>query len=139
MFSAKERDYVLSQPLARLATVSPTGQCDADAVGFELEGDAFVIGGRTLAATRKFENVAAGGDKVSLIIDDLASTDPWQPRGIKIHGIGAVESRDGRFGDGEYIVVRPVTAWSWGIEGPVFVDGTFRTHKTRFRVDAEGE
>jgi pyridoxamine 5'-phosphate oxidase family protein len=139
MFSAKERDYLLSQPLARLATVSPTGQCDADAVGFEFDGDVFVIGGHNLAASRKFENIAAGGDKVSLIIDDLAATDPWQPRGIKVHGIGSVESREGRFGGGQYIVVRPVTAWSWGIEGPVFVDGKFHTHKTRFRVATGGE
>jgi len=29
----------------------------------------------------------------------------------------------------EYIVVRPRTSWSWGVEGPAFVDGNFQPHK----------
>jgi pyridoxamine 5'-phosphate oxidase family protein len=123
-------DYLLSQPLARLATVSPTGQCDADAVGFELVGNEFVIGGRNLSETRKFQNIAAGGEKVSLIVDDLAAVDPWQPRGIKIHGVARLEPREGRFGPGEYIVVRPGTSWSWGIDGPAFAGGTVQRRKT---------
>jgi pyridoxamine 5'-phosphate oxidase family protein len=129
MFSEKEREYLLSQRLARLATVSPTGQCDADAVGFTLEGNDFVIGGRNLPATRKFKNVAAGGDKVSLIVDDLESIDPWRPRGIKIHGDATIESRDGRFGPGEYIIVRTRTSWSWGIEEETFAAGRVQIKK----------
>jgi pyridoxamine 5'-phosphate oxidase family protein len=130
MFSEKEREYLLSQRLARLATVSPTGQCDADAVGFTLEGNDFVIGGHNLPATRKFKNVAAGGDKVSLIVDDLESIDPWRPRGIKIHGDASIESRDGRFGPGEHIIVRTRTSWSWGIEEATFQEGKPQTRKT---------
>jgi pyridoxamine 5'-phosphate oxidase family protein len=129
MFTEDELAYLQSQPLARLATVSPTGQCDADAVGFELDGNEFVIGGRNLPETRKFKNIAAGGDKVSLIVDDLASTDPWQPRGIKVHGVARLESRDGRFGPGEYIVVRPSTSWSWGVAGPAFAEGSIQRRK----------
>ena len=59
----------------------------------------------------------------------------WLVTSIRLFG---AQSREGRFGGGQYIVVRPVIAWSWGIEGPVFVDGKFRTHKTQFRV-AGGE
>ena len=133
MFTEKERAYLHAQPLARLATVSATGHPDADVVGFELHGDDFVIGSyANLAGSRKYKNVAAGGDKVALVIDSLASVDPMEPVAVKIHGTASIEHRDGRFGHMEYIVVRPTTSWSWGVEGPAFVDGSFRPNKTRW-------
>jgi len=131
VFTAKEMVYLQSQRLARLATVSPTGQCDADTVGFELDGEVFVIGGRALATSRKFKNVAAGNEKVSLIFDDIASLEPYEPRGIKMHGSAAIVSRDGRFGPGEYIEFRPRVSWSWGIESPTFTEGNVHFHKSR--------
>ena len=131
MFTEKERAYLGSQRLARLATVSPSGQPDADVVGFELDGDDILIGSyQNLAGSRKYKNVAADGGKVSLIVDSLASVDPMDPVAVKIHGTAAIEQRNGRFGQMEYIVVRPLTSWSWGVEGPAFVDGEFRPHKT---------
>ena len=134
MFTEKERAYLRSQPLARLATVSATGQPDADVVGFELDGDDMLIGSyQNLAGSRKYKNVAAGGDRVSLIVDSLASLDPMDPVALKIHGTAAIEQRGGRFGPAEYIVVRPSTSWSWGVEDPAFVDGEFRAHKVTWR------
>ena len=119
-----------SQRLARLATVSPSGQPDADVVGFELDGDDILIGSyQNLAGSRKYKNVAAEASKVSLIVDSLASVDPMDPVAVKIHGTASIEQRNGRFGPMEYIVVRPRTSWSWGVEGPAFVDGKFRPHK----------
>jgi PPOX class F420-dependent enzyme/OxyR family protein len=111
--------------------VSPSGQPDADVVGFELDGDDILIGSyQNLAGSRKYKNVAADGEKVSLIVDSLASVDPMDPVAVKIHGTASIELRNGRFGPMEYIVVRPRTSWSWGVEGPAFVDGEFRPHKT---------
>src|SRR5215218_8467451 len=56
MFTEKERAYLSSQRLARLATVSPSGQPDADVVGFELDGDDILIGSyQNLAGSRKYE------------------------------------------------------------------------------------
>jgi pyridoxamine 5'-phosphate oxidase family protein len=131
MFTEKERAYLSSQRLARLATVSATGQPDADVVGFELDGDDVLIGSfRNLAGSRKYKNVAAGSDKVSLIVDSLASVDPMDPVAVKIHGVASIEQRDGRFGAAEYIVVRPQTSWSWGVEGPAFGEGEFQANKT---------
>jgi len=130
MFTAKERAYLGSQRLARLATVSPSGQPDAVVVGFELDGDDILIGSfENLAGSRKYKNVAAGGGKVSLIVDSLTSVDPMDPVAVKIHGTAAIEHRNGRFGPMEYIVVRPQTSWSWGVEGPAFVDREFQPHK----------
>jgi pyridoxamine 5'-phosphate oxidase family protein len=130
MFTEKERAYLGSQRLARLATVCPSGQPDADVVGFELDGDDVLIGSyQKLAGSRKYKNVAAGCGKVSLIVDSLASVDPIDPVAVKIQGTASIEHRNGRFGPMEYIVVRPLTSWSWGVEGPAFVDGTFQPHK----------
>ena len=130
MFTEKERSYLGSQRLARLATVSPTRQPDADVVGFELDGDDVLIGSfQNLAGSLKYRNVAAGGGMVSLIVDSLASVNPMDPVALKIHGMAAIEHRNGRFGPMEYIVVRPRPSWSWGVEGPGFVDGTFQSHK----------
>src|SRR5215218_4410161 len=130
MFTEKERAYLSSQRLARLATVSPTGQPDADVIGFELDGEDILIGSyQNLAGSRKYKNVTAGSDRVSLIVDSLASVDPMVPVGVKIHGTAAIEHRNGRFGTMEYIVVRPRMSWSWGVEGPAFVDREFQPPK----------
>lgn len=134
MFTEKERAFLGSQPLARIATIDPSGQPDADVVGFELDGDEILIGSyRNLSGSRKYKNVAAGGDKVSLVIDSLASEEPMDPVAVKIHGIASIEERNGRFGPAEYLVVRPRTSWSWGVEGPAFVNGEFRLNKTQWR------
>ncbi len=134
MFTEKERAYLRSHRLCRLATVSETGQPDADVVGFELDGDDILIGSyRDLEKSRKYKNVAAGGEKVSLIVDSLASEEPMDPVAVKIHGAASIEERNGRLGPAEYIVVRPCTSWSWGVEGPAFVEGAFQPHKTLWR------
>ena len=61
MFTDIERDYLASQPLGRLATVSEVGLPQNNPVGFafnEIAGT-IDIGGRAMGATRKFANVAA--------------------------------------------------------------------------------
>ena len=98
MFSEAEIAYLKSQYLARLGTVSSQGQPTVAAVGFELDGTRFYIGGLDLPASRKYRNVAAGNQKVSLIIDDLESVQPWKPRQIKVHGLAEIVERAGRFG-----------------------------------------
>jgi pyridoxamine 5'-phosphate oxidase family protein len=131
MFSEKERAYLVSQPLARLATIDVTGQPDADAVTFELDSDAIVIGSyHDLQKSRKYRNIAAGNTKVSIVIDSLLSFDPPVSMAVKIHGEATIEHRDGRFGPAEYLVIRPRTSWSWGVEGPAFVEGVFQPRKT---------
>ncbi|MCA9876205.1 MAG: PPOX class F420-dependent oxidoreductase [Thermomicrobiales bacterium] len=120
MFSAEELAYLRSQPLARLATVTPDGQPTVDAVGFQFDGDRFIIGGHNLSGSRKYRNVAAGNHQVALIIDDLAATDPWTPRGIKVHGVAEIVTRNGYFGPGDYVAITPEVAWSWGVVAPAF-------------------
>jgi pyridoxamine 5'-phosphate oxidase family protein len=129
MFSETEIAYLKSQLLGRLATVSGDGQPTVDAVGFEFDGARFYIGGLALPSTRKYKNVAKGNHKISLIIDDLESVNPWKVRGIKVHGLAEIVERDGRFGQQEYLAITPTVSWSWGIEGENYREGKFAPKK----------
>lgn len=136
MFTRDELVYLRQQMLARLATVDTNGQPTVDAVGFQFEGGKFYVGGIDLAQSRKYRNIAAGNSLVSLIVDDIASLDPYQPRGIKVHGAAEIVSRDdGFFGPGEYFVISPRVSWSWGVIAPAFQEGRFMPHKIRWSAD----
>jgi pyridoxamine 5'-phosphate oxidase family protein len=140
MFSAHELSYLQSQPLMRIGTVAGNGQVDVDAVTFEFDGACFFIGGVNLASTRKYKNIAGGQTLVSLLLDDLATVQPWQPRGLKVHGRAVIVQRDaGHFGPGAYFAVTPLVSWNWGVEGPVFDGGKFRTHKIVWPVAEAGD
>jgi pyridoxamine 5'-phosphate oxidase family protein len=121
MFSEKEVNYIKSQRLARIATVSKELQPDVAPVGFEFDGQNFYVGGIRQKKTYKYKNVVNGNSNVALVIDDVESVDPWKPRGIKIHGQAEVVERQGQFGP--YLKVSPRRKWSWGIERPVFEEG----------------
>ncbi len=129
MFSEAEITYLKSQYLARLATVSSDGQPTVDAVGFEFDGARFYVGGLALPSTRKYKNIANGNHKVSLIIDDLETINPWKVRGIKVHGLAEIVERSGRFGLKKYLAITPTVSWSWGIEGENYRDGKFAPKK----------
>ena len=118
MFSEQELAFLRTQPLARIGTVDNDGQPTVDVVGFEFDGARFYIGGRQLEATRKYKNILSGQRKVSLLIDDLKSLRPWQPRGIRIYGTAEVVQRQGHLGQGSYLGITPTVSWSWGIEEP---------------------
>lgn len=134
MFTAKEIEYLKSQDIARIATFSKDGQADVAPVGFKMDGDKFVIPSLDMERTLKYKNIKNGNNKVAIVIDDLISTDPWQPRGIKIHGSAELVERDGQFGKGLYIEVVPVKKWSWGINKPSLQGG-----KAIFDIKQEGE
>ncbi|MFI6285856.1 PPOX class F420-dependent oxidoreductase [Streptomyces sp. NPDC051018] len=118
-FSDEEIAYIGSQPLARFATVSGDGQPDVVPVAFEFDGTGFWIGGGPSAArTRKMRNVRAGQRKVSLVIDDHVSFEPFIARGVRVYGEaeGPVE-RVGLVGPGTYLRISPTVSWSWNMEG----------------------
>jgi pyridoxamine 5'-phosphate oxidase family protein len=118
MFDDTELAYIQSQRLARLATVDDAGQPDNSPVAFDFDGEHFWIGGFNVTTTRKYKNVVAGHTKVALVIDDLQSVEPWRPRGVRVHGQAEAVERDGQFGGGVYLRVRPVISWSWSLERP---------------------
>jgi pyridoxamine 5'-phosphate oxidase family protein len=119
MFSKLELAYLKSQPLARLATTSKNRRPNVAPVGFEFDGKSFYFGSykqEILHSSPKYKNVRAGNKWVAITIDDLASVDPWKPRGVRVNGVAEIVSRDGRFGKADYIRVTPKLSWSWGIE-----------------------
>jgi pyridoxamine 5'-phosphate oxidase family protein len=115
-FTEAELDYLRSQPLARISTVAPDGQPDATPVGFNFDGTYFYVGGFDLAATRKYRNIAAGNEKVALVIDDLVATDPWTPRFIRIYGTAVIVEHPAA-GQALSIQIKPTISWSWNLEG----------------------
>ncbi|GGQ46677.1 PPOX class F420-dependent oxidoreductase [Streptomyces mutabilis] len=86
-FTDLELAYLREAPLGRLATVSPKGQPQARPVAFSVNtGTGTIdIGGHSMGQTQKFRNVAAN-PLVSLVVDDIPSTDPWQVRCVEIRG-----------------------------------------------------
>jgi len=86
-FTAYELEYLRSQRLGRLATVDQHGAPQNNPVGFFLDdatGDV-LIGGVALGESRKFRNVQRN-PHVALVVDDLASVDPWVVRFIELRG-----------------------------------------------------
>jgi pyridoxamine 5'-phosphate oxidase family protein len=116
-FTEEEVAYLKSQPLARIATVGPGEQPDVAPVGFEFDGTYFWVGGHAPERTRKFLNVQAGQAKVALVIDDLVSTNPWTPRGLRVYGTAELVQRSGQLGAGTYMRITPDVSWSWNLEG----------------------
>jgi pyridoxamine 5'-phosphate oxidase family protein len=125
-FTDEELSYLKSQPLARLATVGPDGQPDVVPVGFEYDGTYFYVGGIDPANTRKVRNVGAGHEQIALVIDDLVTTNPWSPRFLRVYGTAEVVERDGQFGGGVYLRIKPTVSWSW------HMDGRSATHSEEF-------
>jgi pyridoxamine 5'-phosphate oxidase family protein len=86
-FTEAELAYLKSQRLGRLATVATDGYPQNNPVGFRIDPErgTVEIGGHELGASRKFANVRANS-KVSFVVDDLVSVDPWRVRGLEIRG-----------------------------------------------------
>ncbi|WP_157248050.1 PPOX class F420-dependent oxidoreductase [Nonomuraea typhae] len=122
VFTQAERDYLAAQPLGRLATVSPGGQVQNNPTNFFLDAEAgtIVIGGGALGGTKKFRNVQQGST-VAFVVDDLASADPWTPRGIEIRGKAEALTDHEPPVPGlsrQIIRITPTTIISWGLDGP---------------------
>ena len=143
MFTETEIEYIKSQRLARIATscsFSPSDisscQPDVAPVGFDFDGEYFYVGGMNIFKSTKYKNVLVN-NKVALVIDDLKSIDPWEPRGIRIYGIADTVDRQGGYmststdhPQSRYIRIKPTKKWSWGIDEPVFVQGKFNVKKS---------
>ncbi|SFQ71721.1 pyridoxamine 5'-phosphate oxidase family protein [Amycolatopsis arida] len=121
--------YLAGQPLGRLATVGPHARPHVVPVGFDYDPErgTLVIGSvADMAASKKFRDAARRPD-VAFLVDDLASTNPWRPRGIEIRGRAETHAEGGaeigrRLGasfpfDAGWIEIHPRRVVSWGIDG----------------------
>ena len=109
-FTNAEIDYLRSQRLARIATASPSGAPDVAAVGFGLDGDDIVTGGFDIRKTVRYRYLL-DNPRATIVIDDLATVDPWAPRGVKVRGTTLIEGPDTSL----RVRITPEVIWSWGI------------------------
>jgi len=87
-FTEAELAYLVGgRQLGRLATVGADGTPHVVPVAFFYNAvrETIDVGGHELELTKKFRDVARSG-RAAIVIDDLASTDPWRPRGIEVRG-----------------------------------------------------
>jgi pyridoxamine 5'-phosphate oxidase family protein len=113
VFSRNEIEYLGSGLLGRLATVGRDGTPHVAPVGMFSHNaalDTIDIGGRDLTNTKKFRDIRRSG-RAALVVDDLASTDPWRPRGIEVRGRAeAIEEPK------PLIRIHPERIVAWGID-----------------------
>ena len=125
VFTDGEIEYLKSQRLARLATVSEGAAPHVVPVGFRVNPEIGVIevGGHGLSTSKKWRDLKAN-PKVALVVDDLASVQPWTPRGIEVRGHAELHDEGGeKFGPGwdrAWLTIRPRRIVSWGVNGPAF-------------------
>ena len=93
-FTVAELEYLKLQPLMRFASASLSGRPDVAPVVFEIDGDDVLTAGLDITHTVRYRNVQSN-PRVSVVVDDLASVNPWSPRGIKIIGTAVIEDVDG--------------------------------------------
>ena len=127
-FTEAEVEYLNSQPLGRIATVGPDGSPHVMPVGvfYDPEAEAIVIGGAgDMVRSKKFRDARDRPD-VAIVVDDLASVEPWRPRGIEIRGRAQTHT-DGGQEVGErvgatfpfqpaWIHVFPKRILAWGVD-----------------------
>jgi pyridoxamine 5'-phosphate oxidase family protein len=123
-FTTAELAYLRSQRLGRLATAARDGTLQNNPVGFSVNETLGTvdISGLNLPASRKFRNLRSDPN-VAFVVDDVASLDPWEVRGVEIRGVA--EALDGDGGP-RNTVRRPVIriwprriiSWNVGNEEP---------------------
>ena len=123
VFSDAEISYLQSQRLGRIATAGRDCQPHVVPLGFRYnpQTDAIDVGGHDFAKRKKYRDVRHN-PRVAIVIDDLATIDPWRPRMIEIRGEAEILSTGGE------------------TVGPGFDPPMFRIHPKRIiSIGIEGE
>jgi pyridoxamine 5'-phosphate oxidase family protein len=113
VFTEAELKYLRGgRQLGRLATVGADGTPHVVPVGWILNAarGTIDIGGHELQGTKKFRDVTRSG-RAAIVVDDLASVDPWRPRGVEIRGRAEAIALPTPL-----IRIHPERIVSWGLE-----------------------
>ena len=122
VFTPQEIDYLRSQRLCRLATAGRDGRPHVVPTSFRYDEDldSIDIGGHDFATRKKWRDVKEN-PWVALVVDDLVSVDPWQPRMLEIRGRAeALDTGGTEVGPGfdpEMFRIHPTRVQSFGLNG----------------------
>jgi pyridoxamine 5'-phosphate oxidase family protein len=112
VFNAVELAYLNERRrLAQIATVGPDGTPHVVPSGFvhNEQLDTIDVTGHSVQETKKWRDVARGG-RAAVVIDDLASVNPFRPRAIEIRGRAEAISTPEAL-----IRIHPERIVSWGL------------------------
>lgn len=112
VFTDAEIEYLHgSRRLGRIATVGSDGTPHVVPTGWthNVAVDTIDVFGRDLANTKKFRDVERTR-RAAIVIDDLATVDPWWPRAVEIRGRAEVVR-----GPEPLIRIYPERVISWGL------------------------
>jgi pyridoxamine 5'-phosphate oxidase family protein len=112
-FSDAELAYLQGERrLGRVATVGRDGTPHVAPVGWSYNEaqDTIDIGGHDFERTKKYRDVGRSG-RAAVVIDDLASTNPWRPRGVEVRGRAEVIAEPTPL-----IRIHPDRVVSWGLD-----------------------
>ena len=119
--TATQREYLASQRLGRLATAGRDHRPHVVPTSFRYNPDLGTIdvGGHAVSTTKKYRDVQSNG-WAAIVIDDLASIDPWRPRMLEIRGRAEAIPNGGQdlgpgFGEA-FIRIHPDKVNSFGLE-----------------------
>jgi len=113
VFTEAELRYLAGgRQLGRLATVGADGTPHVVPVAwiYNAARDTLDVGGHGLEESKKFRDVARSG-RAAIVIDDLASTDPWHPRAVEVRGGAEAIALPTPL-----IRIHPERIVSWGLE-----------------------
>jgi pyridoxamine 5'-phosphate oxidase family protein len=114
-------EYLASQLLGRIATTGTDHKPHVVPTSFRFNAEvgSIDVGGHHVATTKKYRDVQSNG-WAAIVVDDLASIDPWTPRMLEIRGRAEAIPTGGRHlgpGFGEaFIRIYPEKINSFGIE-----------------------
>jgi pyridoxamine 5'-phosphate oxidase family protein len=116
-----QTEYLASQRLGRIATAGADGKPHVVPTSFHYNSElgTLDVGGFHVATTKKYRDVQANA-WAAIVIDDLVSTDPWQPRMLEVRGRAeAITTGGTKLGAGfgqAFIRIYPEKVNSFGIE-----------------------
>jgi pyridoxamine 5'-phosphate oxidase family protein len=126
IFTLNEIAFLQSQRLCRIATAGANGQPHVTPVAFRYDAatNTFDIGGHGDFTSRKKWQDVDQNPRVAIVIDDIASLNPWRVRGIEIRGTAELLTTGGEnigqgFGPAMFRIT-PKRIVSWGLDSEAY-------------------
>ncbi len=108
-FTEREYRYLMERSLARIAFVCEDSQPHIVPVIYEFDGRYLYLSGWNLKYSPRFQDLDE--EKITLLVDDLASANRLIPRGIEVTGLVETKEKDDKL----YLRITPVGKTSWGL------------------------